>query len=560
MKTEANTIDEYYDLLQEVEGLDVQIVQVRKDYRVLQVNTPDPKAMRRELVRVIGPKLGIDFLAPRKTKKDGYTLEIPTYLDDEEEDEGEPIVVRIKKGGSHRAGRKNEEDFQKFILDEIERNGVCHLDISDNYGVRVKLDIVEVIDASASHGTNGEQNRSDTTVRLTDGTLYGISHKKTNATYVCKARKMFHEIMFQCGQKLRQYAKEHWMQRGDYMDVRITNKDLIDLCWFGTDISTGAVFIGDFENMSSGEQHIERIIRNGDDDVLTSFPIYTKWLIVNNTYTMKFCGVSVASKGGKWIVDDVEVPGVNAPMPIGKRFVTGQADERPTRRRKSRRRLLRESSLDDMWDTIAWCAENRKMVWLKYETVDGETISRRVAPYSYRTRRTKIRGKATYFYGQDFTPGEDHTIKCFLVDNCLDAKKSPSSFFPKFNVEIKQEIDRLEQKRIDDEQREKEEKAKQEQAQKEKAKNVGHEIKAKQKTKKDIEQSKQIPKKEDPNKPKKVEVVKGKEEQEVEKPEKTPEDEVVKVGAVNIDSNDKGGDDKPDENSVTVTDDDGNEI
>lgn len=207
-----------------------------------------------------------------------------------------------------------------------------------------------------------------------------------------------------------------------------------------------------------------------------------------------------------------------------------------------------------MWDTIAWCAENRKMVWLKYETIDGEIISRRVAPYSYRTRRTKVRGKATYFYGQDFTPGEDHTIKCFLVDNCLDAKKSPSSFFPKFTVEIKQEIDQLEQKRIDDEKKAEEEKAKKEQAQKEKAKDVGHEIKAKQKTRKDIEQSKKIPKKEDPSKPKKVEVVKGKEEQEVEKqPDETPEDE-VKVGAVNIDSSDNK-DDKPDENAVTVTDD-----
>ena len=207
MNYEPNTIDEYFDLLQEVDGLDVQIVQVRKDYRVLQINSDDPKATRKELVRVIGPKLGIDFLAPRKTKKDGYTLEIPTYLDDEQEDEGEPIVVRIKKGGSHRAGRKNEEDFQGFIKEEIERNGICHLNITDNYGVNVKLDIVEVIDASARHGKNGEQNRSDTTVRLEDGTLYGISHKKTNATYVCKARKMFHEIMFQCGQRLRQYAK-----------------------------------------------------------------------------------------------------------------------------------------------------------------------------------------------------------------------------------------------------------------------------------------------------------------------------------------------------------------
>ena len=92
------------------------------------------------------------------------------------------------------------------------------------------------------------------------------------------------------------------------------------------------------------------------------------------------------------------------------------------------------------------------MVWLKYETVDeGEIISRKVAPYSYRTRDTKVRGRSTYFYGEDFTPGEDHTIKCFLIENCLDAKESKQSFTPRHPVEIKMEIDKLEQKRKEDE-------------------------------------------------------------------------------------------------------------
>ena len=65
MNDEPNTVDEYFDLLQEVPELDIQLVQVRKDYKVIQVNSPDPKQTRKELVRVIGPKLGIDFLAPR---------------------------------------------------------------------------------------------------------------------------------------------------------------------------------------------------------------------------------------------------------------------------------------------------------------------------------------------------------------------------------------------------------------------------------------------------------------------------------------------------------------
>jgi len=553
--------------------------------------------MRKELEMVIGPKLGIDFVVPRKTKKDGYTLEIPTYIDEEMEEEGEPIVVRIRKGGTHRAGRKNELDFQKFIFNEIQKNGMCHIDISDNHGKRVVLDIVEVIDSAQIHGKDGKVCRTDTTVKLADGSTYGISHKKTNATYVCKVKKMFHEILAGCARILRKYARENGLGSGDYMDVRITNKELLNLCWFGTDITNGAVFIGDFEGMSSGTQKIERIIEKTDTDVIENFPIYTKWKIKNSAFTLIFCGVSVASKEGKWIVDGVVVPGINAPLPNGRHYVTGNEPKKKKRRRKKRRTVKESSDEDsrwlflerteDMWDTIAWCAENHKMVWLKYETVDGETISRRVAPYSYRTRRTKVRGQATYFYGQDFTPGEDNTIKCFLVDNCIQAKKSPTSFSPKFTIEIKQEIDRLEDQRRKEEQ----EKEKEEQKMKARHQDREKEQDAKQKTKDDMENYKSTPVEPKPEPKKddgqqqqkkepeqqKVDVVKTSEKpdepEEPEQPEKPlpppekEEDEIQEPeeagngdgngDEVNIDTNPPDADNQNEED-IQITDDKGN--
>ena len=215
--------------------------------------------------------------------------------------------------------------------------------------------------------------------------------------------------------------------------------------------------------MDSTNVHIERIIENGDTDVLTSFPIYLIWKAVNRNFTLKMQGVCVRPMG-TLIDDDLELPGINAPLSAGKRYLTGTETKKRRRIRRKRRRVseswLMMERAEDMWDTIAWCAENHKMVWLKYETVDGDIISRRVAPYSYRTRRTKVRGKATYFYGQDFTPGEDSTIKCFLVDNCIQAKKSPTSFSPKFTIEIKQEIDRLEDQRREEERKKAERQAK----------------------------------------------------------------------------------------------------
>lgn len=60
MNNEANTVDEYFDLLSEVEGLDVHLNQ-KSNHKEIQVNSPNPKRTRNELRWEIGPELGIDF-------------------------------------------------------------------------------------------------------------------------------------------------------------------------------------------------------------------------------------------------------------------------------------------------------------------------------------------------------------------------------------------------------------------------------------------------------------------------------------------------------------------
>lgn len=285
---EARTADEFADLLKTDAGLDAQVHEKKKGFRYIQINCQNPRETRKSLREEIGPDLGIEFIQPRKTKKDGFNLQI--IVPDTEE----LIQVYIRKGGDFRAGRKNEIDFQGFIRKQIEKNGECHLHFTDNYGKELELDVVDVVDSAGDHGKGGKVNRSDTTLKLKDGSLYGISQKMTTATYVCKANRMFKEILFRSGQILRNYAKEHGLKPKDYMDVRITNRELIDLCWFGSDIAKGAAIIGDFMGMSSGDCQVERIIENGDKAVLDSFPIYTKWQIVNGAYTMYFHGVSKA--------------------------------------------------------------------------------------------------------------------------------------------------------------------------------------------------------------------------------------------------------------------------
>lgn len=65
--------------------------------------------------------------------------------------------------------------------------------MSDNYGKTVELDIVDVVDTSGQHG---KVNRADTTLKLRDGSTYGISQKKTNANIVAKVTKLLKHIIF----------------------------------------------------------------------------------------------------------------------------------------------------------------------------------------------------------------------------------------------------------------------------------------------------------------------------------------------------------------------------
>lgn len=76
------------------------------------------------------------------------------------------------KGGIHQRGRKNEVSFQKYIKGQIEENGECKLTVKDNYGKEIYLDIVGVKDTALQHG---KLNRADTTLTLSDGSIFGIS-------------------------------------------------------------------------------------------------------------------------------------------------------------------------------------------------------------------------------------------------------------------------------------------------------------------------------------------------------------------------------------------------
>ena len=62
--------------------------------------------------------------------------------------------------------------------------------------------------------------------------------------------------------------------------------------------------------MNSTNTHIERIIENGDTDVLTSFPIYMVWKAVNKSFTLKTQGVCVRPMGIT-VDSDLELPGIN---------------------------------------------------------------------------------------------------------------------------------------------------------------------------------------------------------------------------------------------------------
>ena len=134
---------------------------------LIQVNDNNPESARKWFAKKLLPRLGLDFEVPRFTKKTRYMIVLHPK---DEPQKSIPIV--FKKGGDLRGGRLNEKGLQNFVKSRIEENGICHMKFSDNYGKVVELDIVEVIDTSAN---KERANRSDTTFKLEDGSLYGVS-------------------------------------------------------------------------------------------------------------------------------------------------------------------------------------------------------------------------------------------------------------------------------------------------------------------------------------------------------------------------------------------------
>lgn len=132
------------------------------------------------------------------------------------------------------------------------------------------------------------------------------------------------------------------MKRGDMMEVKVTNPELMNLCWFGTDIAQGAAVVGDFEGMDTGDVRIERIVKQGDTEAINSMPFYAKFQIENNAYTINFLGISVPTVKGENIIKDIELPGINAPLMAGKKFRIGQEEPKKRRRRRRHRRAAAE--------------------------------------------------------------------------------------------------------------------------------------------------------------------------------------------------------------------------
>ena len=70
------SIEEYEEILKHDTELTVELRQETKNRKAIYVLTSDPVKTRRYMMTVTGPKFGIKFINPRKTKATGYILGI----------------------------------------------------------------------------------------------------------------------------------------------------------------------------------------------------------------------------------------------------------------------------------------------------------------------------------------------------------------------------------------------------------------------------------------------------------------------------------------------------
>ena len=90
----------------------------------------------------------------------------------------------------------------------------------------------------------------------------------------------------------------------------------------------------------------------------------------------------------------------------------------------------------DALGVITIFARQHKMVRLTYRKMgDGSTVQRYVEPYSLRYRRTRLGGRARYFYAFDSSP-PTQGIHSFRMSNILSVEGTNRLFVPRWVVEF----------------------------------------------------------------------------------------------------------------------------
>jgi predicted DNA-binding transcriptional regulator YafY len=90
----------------------------------------------------------------------------------------------------------------------------------------------------------------------------------------------------------------------------------------------------------------------------------------------------------------------------------------------------------DALGIITVFARQNKMIRLTYRKMaDGSTVQRYVEPYSIRYLRTRVGGRARYFYAYDTSP-PTQGIHSFRMSNILAVEGTNRVFVPRWVVEF----------------------------------------------------------------------------------------------------------------------------
>ena len=311
--------------VEKISGIQFAKVSEQRLKTIVQVNSADPAKTRKLLsMDEFAGAISATVVPMRKTKANGFSIHV------EDARYGKPVFIRIRKGGVHASGIKNEHSLLETLQDAVSK-GVRNIVFRDKVGGSIAVKNAVSVRSTGNDPGSRTGNRADIEITDAKGVEHRFSLKMDNASKIAGLKKFLARKRLAVQRNLRTFLNGNIPRAARsgrvYVSVQIRNPRIYNFCWFGNDIDkNGGVVVGTFKNGGSELYSLKgntlqinctrAFSPNDDQNMLMSGEKTSAYILMElnpRTMHMEFSGAFGRGMAGGYELKGFEIEGISNP-------------------------------------------------------------------------------------------------------------------------------------------------------------------------------------------------------------------------------------------------------